>query len=128
STHERTVAALMHVRPVLDHPPRNRKSCFTGGLSWHAAFRNPCQRPILAVTKWGAMEFGVARHHLLDALQIVGIDGLLELPNRLQRFDKGLELGPARKPVLPGNLKLCVGKRCRLAYSEQILGLILEMP
>src|SRR5262249_39663562 len=40
----------------------------------------------------------------------------------------GFELGPARKAVLPGNLKLCVGKRCRLACSEEILGLILKMP
>src|SRR5262249_22597265 len=78
--------------------------------------------------KWGAMELRVARHQLLDPLESVGVDGLLELPDRLQRFDMGFELGPARKAVLPGNLKLGVGKRLRLACSEQILGLIFQMP
>src|SRR5262249_12255111 len=102
-------------------------SGFTGSLSWHAAFGNPRQRPILAVTQRGAMELRVAGHHLLDPLEVVGVDGLLELPDRLQRFDMGFELGPARKAVLPGKLKLCVGERRRLAGSEQVLGLILEM-
>src|SRR5262245_65275953 len=118
----------MYLAPVPDQPPRHRESCFTGGLSWHTAFGNPCQRPILAVTKRCAMKFRIASHQLLDPLQIVGVDGLLELPDRLQRFDMGFELGPAGKAVLPGNLKLCVGKRRRLACSEQVPGLILEMP
>ena len=118
-THERPVASLMHVRSVLDHPPRQRESCFTGGLPWHAAFGKPRQRPILAVTKRGAMELRVASHHLLDPLEVVGVDGLLELPDRLQGFDMGFELGPARKAELPGNLKLGAGKRRRLACPER---------
>ena len=119
STHERPVAALMHIRSVLDHPPRHRESCFTGGLPWHAAFGNPRQRPVLAVTERGAMELRVADHQLLDPLDVVGVDGLLELTDRLQGFDLGFELGPARKAVLPGNLQLCVGKRRRLTCSDQ---------
>ena len=56
------------------------------------------------------MELRDARHHLLDPLEVVGVDGLLEPPDRLQRLDMGFELGPAGKAVLPGELKLCVGK------------------
>jgi hypothetical protein len=74
------------------------------------------------------MELRERGHQLLDPLEVVGVDGLLELSDRLQRFDMGFELGPARKAVLPGNLKLRVGKRRRSACSEQVLGLVLEMP
>src|SRR5262249_16006386 len=127
-THERAVAALMHVRAVLEHPPRHRESCITGGLAWDTAFGNPSQRPILAVTERGAMQLRVASHQLLDPLVIVAVSGLVEVPDGLERLDMGFELAPARKAVQPGNLKLCVGKRRGLACSEQILGLILEMP
>jgi hypothetical protein len=126
--HEWPVAALMHVGPVLDHPPRHREPRFTGGHPRHAAFGDPRQRPILAVTQRRAMELRVASHHLLDPLEVVRVDRLLELPDGLQRFDVGFELGPARKAILAGNLKLCVGQRRRLTCSEQVLGLILEMP
>ena len=52
----------------------------------------------------------------------------LSCPASLQRFDMGLELGPARKAVLPGDLKLRLGERLGLAGLEEVLGLILEMP
>ena len=126
--HQRPVAALMHVGAVLDHPPRHREPCFTGRHARHAAFGDPRERPVLAVAQRSAVELRVARHHLLDPLEVVGVDGLLELPDGLQRFDVGFELGPARKAVLPGDLKLCVGQRLGLACFEQVLGLILEMP
>jgi hypothetical protein len=127
-THERPVAPLMHVGPVLDHPPCHRESCFAGCLTRHAAFSNPRQRPILAIAERGAMKLRVAGHHLLDPFEVIRVDGLLELPDRSQRFDMGFDLGPARKAVLPGNLKLRIRKRRRLACFEQVLGLILEMP
>jgi len=42
------------------------------------------------------MELRAAGHHLLDPLEVVGVDGLFELPDRFQGFDMGFELGPAR--------------------------------
>src|SRR5262249_44975064 len=74
------------------------------------------------------MELRIASHHPLGPLDVVGVDGLLEPPYRLQGFDVGLELGPAPEAVLPGDLKLGVGQRRRMACPEQVLGLIFEMP
>jgi hypothetical protein len=69
----------------------------------------------------------VARHQSLDANDVVCIDGLLELPDLLERFDVSLELRPARKPVETRDPELRIGDRCRRAGFEQILGLILQM-
>jgi hypothetical protein len=75
-----------------------------------AAFGNPRERPILAVAKWGTVQRRVARHHGLDANHVVGVDGLLELPDLLERFDMSLELGPTRKPVETRDLELRIGE------------------
>ena len=74
------------------------------------------------------MEFRVAGHQLLDPLQVVGVDGQLELAGELEGFDVSLELGPAREAVLPRDLELGLGERRRLARLEPVLGLILEVP
>ena len=76
------------------------------GGTRHAALGDPRERPVLAVAERSAVELRVARHEALDLLQIVGVDGQLELPGELQRFDVRLELGPAREAVLPGDLEL----------------------
>ena len=97
------------------------------GGTRHAAFGDPRERPVLAVAERSAVELRVARHEALDLLQVVGVDGQLELPGELQRFDVRLELGPAREAVLPGDLELRLRERLGLAGLEQVFGLVLEM-
>ena len=83
-SHQRSVAALVHVRSVLDHPFRHGQSRRTGRLPRHAAFGNPRERPIFAVAKRSTVQRRVARHHGLDAIDVVGVDRLLELPDLLE--------------------------------------------
>ena len=73
------------------------------------------------------MQRRVARHHGLDAIDVVGVDSLLELPDLLEGVDVSLELRPARKPVETRDLELRIGDRCRGAGLEQVLGLVLQM-
>ena len=73
------------------------------------------------------MQRRVARHHGLDANDVVGVDSLLELPDLLEGVDVSLELRPARKPVETRDLELRIGDRCRRAGLEQVLGLVLQM-
>ena len=73
------------------------------------------------------MKRRVARHHGLDAIDVVGVDSLLELPDLLEGIDVSLELRPTRKPVETRDLELRIGERCRRASLEQVLGLVLQM-
>ena len=84
SSHQRPVAALVHVRSVFDHPRGHGESHLTRWLPRNPAFRNPRERPVLAISKRCAMQLRVARHEASDALEIVGVDGLLEFPDLLQ--------------------------------------------
>ena len=126
-SHQGSVAALVHVRSVLEHPFRHGQSRRTRWFPWDAAFGNPRERPIFAVTKWSTVQRRVARHQGLDAIDVVGVDSLLELPDLLQGVDVSLELRPARKPVETRDLELRIGDRRRGASLEQVLGLVLQM-
>src|SRR5260221_7269521 len=85
-SHEWAVSPLVHVRSVGEHPFRHRQSHGTRWLPWNAAFGNPRERPIFAVTKWSAVQRRVARHHGPNAIDVGGVDTLLELPDLLERF------------------------------------------
>jgi hypothetical protein len=69
----------------------------------------------------------VARHHGLDAHDVVAIDCLLELPDLLEGLDVSFELRPAREPVETRDLELRIGERCCRAGLEQVLGLVLQV-
>ena len=56
------------------------------------------------------MQYRIARHHGLDALDVVGVDRLLELAGLLEGLDVCLELGPTRKPVETRGLELRIGE------------------
>jgi hypothetical protein len=73
------------------------------------------------------MQRRVARHHGLDANDVVCVDSVLELPRLFEEFDVSLELRPARKPVETRDLELRVGDRCCRACLEQVFGLVLQM-
>src|SRR5437588_637721 len=83
---------------------------------------------IHAVIKWSTVQRRVARHHGLDAIDVVGVDRLSELSDLLQGVDVSLELGPARKPVEPRDLELRIRDRVRGAGLHKVLRLVLEMP
>ena len=122
--HQRRAAALMDVGALVDQPLRDGKARWTGGGRGRGT-RRPRRGDSLAQA---AVETGVRVQEGFDAIEIVGGDGRLELADLFERLNLLLQLGPACEAVLPGNLKLGVGKRRRLARSEQVLGLILEMP
>src|SRR4030095_11249673 len=63
----------------------------------------------------------------LDAIDVVGVDSLLELSNLLEGIDVSLELRPARKPVETRNLELRIGDRRCCSSLEQVLGLVFQM-
>src|SRR5258708_2138981 len=54
--HQRTVAPLVDVRPVVDHPLRHCESDWSWWFPGDAAFRYPGERPILAIADWSAMQ------------------------------------------------------------------------
>jgi hypothetical protein len=125
--HQRSVAPLVHVRPMRDHPFRHGQSNGTRGLPRHATFGNPRKRPILAVANLGSVQRRVVSHHCLDTRDVVTIDCLLELTNLVEGLDMSLKLGPTRKPVEARDLELGIGERCRRTRLKQILGLVLQM-
>src|SRR4030095_2561551 len=106
---------------------RRGESHGTRSSPWHAAFGNPRERPIFAVAQWSTVQRRVARHHGLDANDVVGVDNLLELPDFLQGIDVSLELRPACKSVETRDLELRIGDRRRVAGLEQVLCLVLQM-
>ena len=67
------------------------------------------------------MQRRVARHHGLDARDVVSVNCLLELPDLLEGLDMSLELGPTRKPVEARDLELRIGERCRRACLSRSL-------
>src|SRR5215470_2330378 len=73
------------------------------------------------------MQLRVAAHQSRDLAEVVAVNGLLELPDFLERIDVSLELWPAGESIQTGNLKLRVGDRPGGAGFQQILGLVLEM-
>src|SRR6266705_770127 len=73
------------------------------------------------------MQGRVACHEELDALEIVTVDGPLELADFLEGIGVGLELRPAGKPMETCDLELRVGKGFRATGHEKIFGLILQV-
>src|SRR5438874_2583042 len=73
------------------------------------------------------MQGRVACHEELDALEIVTVDGPLELADFLEGIGVGLELRPAGKPMETCDLELRVGKGFRATGHEKIFGLILHV-
>ncbi len=127
STHERRVSALMDVGSVLDHPPRHGEPRGRRRPPGNTAFSHPGERPVLAVAERRTVQRRIARHQRLDAIDVVGVDRLFELPYFLEGLDVRLELRPAREAILPGDLELCVRDRGRLSARAQIPGLVLQM-
>jgi hypothetical protein len=70
---------------------------------------------------------GIARHESFHAIDVVGVDGLFQLPNLLQRIDVCLELRPARKSVAASDLELRICDRRRGASLEQVPGLVFQV-
>jgi len=52
----------------------------------------------------------IARHHCLDACDVIGVDCLLELPDFLEGLNVSLELRPVRKPIETRDLELRIGE------------------
>ena len=126
-SHEGPVAALVHVRPVIEHPGRHGEPLRARCLPGHAAFGNPRERPVFAIAQRSPVQRRVAGHQGLDPIEVVGVDRLLELPDLLQRVNVGLEPRPAREAVEARDLELRVGDRRRGACLEQVLGLVLQV-
>src|SRR5207245_7871090 len=93
----------------------------------YATLGNPGERTIFSVAERSTMQGWIACHEELDALEIVAIDGLLELADFLQGIDVGLEFRPTGKPVETCDFELRVGKRFRATRHEKIFGLILQL-
>ena len=81
--YERPVVPLVDVGAVLDHPLRHGEPCLAG---WPAAEGSPRQGRRLARAKCSAVELRVKRHESLDLLQVLGLDGQLELPGQVGFF------------------------------------------
>jgi hypothetical protein len=96
---------------MFDHPLRHGEARCAGGLPRDAALGRPRERTILAIAQRGAMQRRVAAHQALDALDVIGVDGMLELRRGQHRLDVSLKFRPTRKLIEPGNLELC-GSEC----------------
>lgn len=122
--HQGSIATLVHIRPVHDHPVSNRQPHRSGRLPGYPAYRHPRERPIFAVPNRRSVQFRIARHRDADALNVVVVNRTLQLRDLFARLDLCIQLGPARKAIAACNLNLRIGKRLRLPRSMQMLGLI----
>src|SRR5439155_537004 len=124
------VKFLMTRNPALHRAPLGYGK--NGPLTWVAECRvpwappsaerlgNPGERTIFSVAERSTMQGWIACHEELDALEIVAIDGLLELADFLQGIDVGLEFRPTGKPLETCDFELRVGKRFRATRHEKI--------
>ncbi len=84
-----------------------------GRLPRNAALRHPGQRAGLAVSQRSAMQRGVTRHQRAHRTEVVGVDGMFQHADFVQRIDVLLELRPTGESVLPGDLELRFGRASR---------------
>lgn len=56
------------------------------------------------------MQRRVAGHESFDCVEVVGVDGLLELPGLFKQIDVNLELGPTSKSIETRDLELRLGQ------------------
>ena len=73
------------------------------------------------------MKSRVASHEVFDAIEIVGVNGLLQLANFLEGIDVGFEFRPAGEAEETSDLDLGIGKRFCATGLEKILGLIFQV-
>ena len=108
--HERAVAALMNVGAMVEHPFGDGEALGGGRLPGDAALGNPGKWAVFVVANGSAMQFRIASHHRLDAREVVGINGELQLADLLDGVHVPFELGPAGEAVETCDLKLCLRK------------------
>jgi hypothetical protein len=65
----------------------------------------------------------MASHHALDLSQVFGVYGGFQLAHLAEGFDMRFQFGPAREPVLAGDLELGLREGLRVPPAEEILGL-----
>src|SRR5262249_20760832 len=82
--HERRIAPLMHIRPVLDHPLRYLQSLWARRSPRDTALGRPGERTTLAIAERSLMQCGVASHESFDAIDVIDVDRLLEAPDLLE--------------------------------------------
>src|SRR5215472_15859817 len=85
-SHQRAVAALVHVRAVIDHPFRHGESVSTWRCPWNPALGNPSERAVFSVTERGLMQRRIASHKRLNSREIVRINGLLKPADFFERI------------------------------------------
>jgi hypothetical protein len=68
---------------MFDHPRSHGESRRARWFPWDSTFGHPGERPIFTVPEWGTVERRGARHHRRDAIEVVGVDSLLELADLL---------------------------------------------
>src|SRR5690349_8564362 len=125
--HQRAIAALVDIRPVIHHPFRHCEPLGTRCLPRYTAFSDPSEWAILSVAQRSAVQNRVASHEVFDALEIVGVDGLLELADFLQGVNMSFELGPTVEAVETSDFELRSGERFCLTGLDKVLSLILQV-
>jgi hypothetical protein len=126
-SHQRPVATLVNVGPMIDHPFGHCESRGTRRPPRDATLRDPSEGPVFTVAKRSPKQSRVASHEVLDAIEIICVDGLLELADLLEGIDMTLELRPTGEPIETGDLELRVSERVRTTGFEEILGLLLQV-
>jgi hypothetical protein len=89
-----------------------------------AGLRHPHERNVLDQE---LAELGFRRQEMINAIELVGVDGSPELAGYLEGLDVLLEPGPAGEAVVLGDLKLPLGERRSGAGAHEFLGLVAEM-
>lgn len=113
-THQRPVAALAHIRSVVDHPLGHCQPRRSRRLPRYPALGDPSERAVFLVAKRSAMQLGILRHQGFHETKIVRVDGQLQfgcfMREGRKRFHVGLEFWPAEESVAMGNLELSHGR------------------
>jgi hypothetical protein len=68
------------------------------------------------------MQCRISRHHRLDAYDVIGVDGLLELAGFFEGLDISLKLRPVPKAVETRDFELRICDRYCRAGPEQVFG------
>src|SRR5262249_2198228 len=92
-----------------------------------SALGRPRERAFVAILPGAAMERRVGREEGLNAIEVLGADGLAQLTRSLKQLYVILQLRPPAKAGVAGDLELGGGQGGDGAGAHEFLGLVAEV-
>lgn len=77
--HQRSITALVNIRPVFEHPRRHSQTLRRGRGPGHAALRHPCQGSVFVVPQRCRMQGRISGHQITNVRKVIFVNRPLEL-------------------------------------------------